>query len=81
MYCILEPGTCYDDSDACEKIAQEGKCTNSALHQYANYCKRSCGICSKFGFKHQLFLLQCVQLFTAGYMLNLGNHQCFLVIV
>ena len=44
---IVEPGICYDESDACAEHAQRGKCTNSALHEYANYCKLSCGLCSE----------------------------------
>ncbi|KAK2170440.1 hypothetical protein LSH36_3g31031 [Paralvinella palmiformis] len=40
-----EPGICYDESSLCPQYAQQGKCTNSALHHYGNYCKKSCGLC------------------------------------
>ena len=42
-----EPGLCYDDSHHCQEYARDGRCTNSALYRYANYCKRSCGLCSE----------------------------------
>lgn len=36
---------CFDESEKCRDFAQQGKCTNSALHEYANFCRRSCGLC------------------------------------
>ena len=43
--CWTEPGVCYDESGLCRQYAQEGRCTSAAVHQYANYCKHSCGLC------------------------------------
>lgn len=47
---VSEGGLCYDETDSCKGFAEEGKCTQNALHQYANFCKRSCGLCSKSSF-------------------------------
>ena len=44
---ISEPGVCFDESEKCREFAQQGKCTNSALHEYANFCRRSCGLCGR----------------------------------
>ena len=44
---LSAPGVCYDEGDECRHYAREGKCTNSALHQYANFCMMSCGLCGK----------------------------------
>ncbi len=43
----LESGLCFDESEKCSDFVREGKCTNAAKHQYANFCKRSCGLCGK----------------------------------
>ncbi|ELT95385.1 hypothetical protein CAPTEDRAFT_190800 [Capitella teleta] len=40
-----EAGLCVDESPRCRVYAAEGKCSNGNLHQYANFCKRSCGLC------------------------------------
>ena len=45
---IPEPGVCFDESEKCQEFSKEGKCTNTALHKYANFCKKSCGLCGKF---------------------------------
>ena len=48
LWCIFsDPGICYDESEYCPEFAREGKCINSALHKYANFCKKSCGLCGK----------------------------------
>ncbi|KAK2175588.1 hypothetical protein NP493_724g01016 [Ridgeia piscesae] len=41
-----EPGICYDDSIHCQELAADGKCAIHALYRYANFCKRSCGLCN-----------------------------------
>ena len=43
-----EPGICYDDSIHCREYAADGKCAIDVLHRYANFCKRSCGLCSTY---------------------------------
>ena len=43
----LEPGVCFDESGECQEFARQGKCTNSALHKFANYCKLSCSLCGE----------------------------------
>ena len=48
IFIPLNLGYFYDESEVCVEHAQQGKCTNSALHQYANFCKCSCGLCSKY---------------------------------
>jgi len=45
--CWTEPGVCYDESGLCRQYAKEGRCTSAAVHQYANYCKHSCGLCGE----------------------------------
>ena len=45
---ISDPGVCYDESETCAQFAQEGKCTNSAKHEFANYCKKSCDQCGTY---------------------------------
>ncbi|ELT93350.1 hypothetical protein CAPTEDRAFT_212893 [Capitella teleta] len=40
-----ESGLCYDVADKCALYARQGKCVNSDLHRYANYCRKSCGLC------------------------------------
>ena len=44
---LSEPGICFDESDKCQQFLLDGKCTNSAFHEYANFCRRSCGMCGK----------------------------------
>ena len=47
-FCLLtDSSLCYDESEKCKQFAKEGKCTSAALHKYANYCKKSCGLCGK----------------------------------
>ncbi|ELU08949.1 hypothetical protein CAPTEDRAFT_207027 [Capitella teleta] len=50
-----EPGVCYDASRKCRQLMAEGKCTNSGLHQYANFCKKSCGLCPRSDLFDQSF--------------------------
>jgi len=40
-----DAGVCYDESERCPQFASDGKCINSALHKFANYCKKACGLC------------------------------------
>ena len=47
LFLFSEPGTCYDESEDCADYARDGKCTSDGLHQYGNYCKRSCGLCGE----------------------------------
>ena len=46
--CFAEPGICYDDSTRCAEHAKECRGVNNALFQYANFCKRSCGLCREW---------------------------------
>ena len=46
-YLSSDPGTCYDESEKCEEFAKERKCVNHDQHEYANFCKKSCGLCGK----------------------------------
>ena len=45
-----DAGICYDESEKCIQYAREGKCStgHSLLHEDANHCKRSCGMCSMY---------------------------------
>jgi len=47
ILCLLatDAGVCYDESERCIKFANDGKCINSALHKFANFCKKACGLC------------------------------------
>jgi hypothetical protein len=47
-YLSSDPGTCYDESEKCEEFAKERKCVNHDHHEYANFCKKSCGLCGKW---------------------------------
>ena len=42
-----DPDTCFDESEKCEVFAKERKCINHERHDYANFCKKSCGLCGK----------------------------------
>jgi hypothetical protein len=38
---------CYDEAETCALFARQGKCVNSGMHRYANYCRKSCGLCGE----------------------------------
>jgi len=40
-----DAGVCYDESESCLQFAKDGKCINLALHKFANFCKKACGLC------------------------------------
>ena len=44
---FLATEACFDESVACEKYADEGKCFNEGYYHYGHYCKKSCGLCGK----------------------------------
>ncbi|CAH1777688.1 unnamed protein product [Owenia fusiformis] len=40
-----DSGLCYDESSKCSEYAKQGKCISRPPYEYANYCKKSCGLC------------------------------------
>lgn len=75
-----EPGICYDESDLCVEHAKEGKCTNSALHEYANFCKRSCGLCSKYLISFYLHVTFWDFLSFFGKYISSGKHHIWMTL-
>ena len=54
IFPVPDSGVCYDDdADYCKKVVKEDKCTDGALPQYGNHCKKSCGLCGKYTEKNQ----------------------------
>jgi len=53
---LTESGICYDEARQCRDVTRHERCTKNSMYQYANVCKRSCGLCGKdayyFGRQH-----------------------------
>jgi len=41
----IESGMCYDETRRCRDVTRHERCTKNSMYQYANACKRSCGLC------------------------------------
>jgi len=69
-----DAGVCYDESEYCLQFANDGKCINSALHKFANFCKKACGLC---GALSEYYTTECAKKISPNLKrCNFLNYEC-----